>query len=497
MSEILLSLEKINKSFGGVRVLKDVSFYLKRGTVHALVGGNGAGKSTLMKIMSGIYTLDSGEIKINGELKKIHNYHEAGANGIRMIFQEMSLIPTETIMENIFLNHEIKKGIHLNKKEMSIQAAELLHNLGIDVDVDTRIEDLGVGICQLVEIAKAISVNSSILVMDEPTASLTEHEIEVLFRIIENLKQRGVGIIYISHKMKEIFQIADEVSVLRDGSIVTSRETCEFNMRTLIDQIIGTNNEKAMEWRERETAVSNDTILKVDNLSFGNKLKNATFELKGGEVLGLAGLMGSGRTEILELLAGVAKPTSGSIVLNEKNVTFKNVQSAIDKGIVLIPEDRRREGLVLMHSMKDNLILPNLKVVTKNGKISRAITASLVKSAISELMIKVDDVDSEIIRLSGGNQQKVVIAKWLKTNPKILLMDEPTAGVDIGAKVEIIEIIRKFASSGGSVILVSSELSELIAVCDRILVIRQGQIIGELLHSEIRNEEALQYAVQN
>ena len=494
--EYLLSLKDLNKSFGGLRVLKDVDFNLKKGTVHALVGGNGAGKSTLMKIMTGVYTCDSGTITMNGEVKKVSSPEDMLANGVRMIFQELSLIPTLTITENIFLNHEIKQGIHLNKKEMEKQAKALLDELEVNEDVNTQIMDLSVGVCQVVEIAKALSFNPSVLVMDEPTASLTDREIDVLFRIIDKLKAKGTTIVYISHRMKEIFTIADEITVLRDGEMVATAPASEMDMPTLIEHIIGSTAGKAMEWKDRDQPVSDEVMLSVDNLSLEGQLHNISFDLKKGEVLGLAGLMGSGRTEVLEVLAGVNKAPGASFMLEGEAIELKNVQHAIDKGIVLVPEDRRRQGLVLMHSLKENLILPNLRKVSRGLSISKLKAVEAAKEAIGKFDIKVGDIFSEINRLSGGNQQKVVIAKWLKTNPKILLMDEPTAGVDIGAKGEIIDIMRKFTSEGKSVILVSSELTELISVSDRVLVLNSGKITSELTHEEITSEEMLQLAVQ-
>jgi len=487
----------MNKSFGGIRVLNNVDFNLRKGTVHALVGGNGAGKSTLMKIMTGVYTCDSGTITLNGEEKKVNSPRDMIDSGVRMIFQEMSLIPTLTVTENIFLNHEIKIGAHLNKREMAKQAKALLEDLEIyDIDVNSKVEELSVGVCQIVEIAKALSFDPSVLVMDEPTASLTDREIDVLFKIIARLKAKGTAIVYISHRMKEIFQIADEISVLRDGFLVASTPANEMDMPTLVDHIIGSSTKKSMEWKDREHPVSDEVMLEVENLSLDGRLHDVSFKLRKGEVLGLAGLMGSGRTEVLEFLAGINRAPEATLKLEGNKLKFKNPQQAIDSGIVLVPEDRRRQGLVLMHSFKDNLILPNLKRVKRGLSISKSKSTQVSREAIGKFNIKVNDVFAEIFRISGGNQQKVVIAKWLKTDPKVLLMDEPTAGVDIGAKGEIIDIIRKFTADGKSVILVSSELAELISVSDRVLVLNNGRITNELTHDEITSEEMLQLEIQ-
>lgn len=497
MEDYILSLEDIVKSFGGVSVLDHVNFNLKRGSIHALVGGNGAGKSTLMKILMGVYTCDSGTIRINGEVAKFNSYKNAQKKGISLIFQELSLIPTLTIAENIFLNREIKKGIIIDRKEINQRTRELLEGLGIDIDVEQKVEDLTVGHCQLVEIAKALSTNASVLIMDEPTASLSDKETEILFKIIQGLKAKGVSIVYISHRMNEIFRIADEISVLRNGKIVAVKPVSKYTMKTLIQDIMGSEKNRIMEWKERDVPVSDEVLLQVKNLSLGKSLNNVSFELKKGEVLGLSGLMGSGRTEIMECLFGIRKPDSGEIKFDGTTVSFKSNNDAIDAGIVLVPEDRRRQGLVLMHALKENIILTNFKDVKKGITISNSLIKQVSEKAIKELKIVTGSISTKLINLSGGNQQKVVIAKWLNRQPKLLLLDEPTAGVDIVTKVEIIDIVRHLANQGKSVIFVSSELSEILAVCDRILVLHDGKITKEFYHKDIENEEVLQHAIQN
>lgn len=497
MEDYILSLADIVKSFGGVSVLDHVNFNLKKGSIHALVGGNGAGKSTLMKILMGVYTCDSGTIRINGTVTKFNSYKNAQKNGISLIFQELSLIPTLTIAENIFLNKEIKKGIILDKKEMNQRTRELLEGLGIDIDVEQKVVDLTVGHCQLVEIAKALSTNASVLIMDEPTASLSDKETEILFKIIQSLKSKGVSIIYISHRMNEIFRIADEISVLRNGKIVAVKPIGEYTMKTLIQDMMGSERNRIMEWKERDAPVGDEILLQIKNLSLGKSLNNISFELKKGEVLGLSGLMGSGRTEIMECLFGIQKPDSGEIKFDGVTVSFKNNSDAIDAGIVLVPEDRRRQGLVLMHALKENIILTNFKDVKKGFTISNSLIKQISDKAIKELKIVTGSISTKLINLSGGNQQKVVIAKWLNRQPKLLLLDEPTAGVDIVTKVEIIDIVRHLANQGKSVIFVSSELSEIMAVCDRILVLHDGKITKAFYHKDIENEEVLQHAIQN
>lgn len=499
MTEYAVSMTNICKGFGGVSVLKNVNFELKKGEIHALVGGNGAGKSTLMKIMTGVYSCDSGEIKINGEVKTINNAEDSKNYGIRMIFQELSLIPTMTVEENIFLNHEIKRGkkdVRLNKTEMRKKAQDLLKDLEIDVDIHKKIQDLDVGICQLVEIAKALSVDAEILIMDEPTASLTDEETKLLFKIMKRLQDKGVSIIYISHRMKEILEISDSVSILRNGQIVKTEHTSKLDLETIIRYMMGENAVNQFVYTERKVPISNETMLSVENLTWKGNENKISFEVKKGEVLGLVGLMGSGRTETLETLFGLRKQYGAKIVLDGEELQIKDPSYAISKGITLIPEDRRRLGIILMHSLLENIALPNLKSLTRGIKLNRKKCREIAEKCIGQFNIVADGTAVPVKNLSGGNQQKVVIAKWFETNPKIILMDEPTAGVDIGAKGEIVKIIRNFSEQNGSVIFVSSELSEVMAICDRVLIYKKGKIIDEMRHEDIESEEVLQNAIQ-
>lgn len=497
MMDYVLELENINKSFGGIAVLKDVDFKLKRGSTHALVGGNGAGKSTLMKILTGIYFCDSGTIKLNGQKVDISNYEDARKAGISLIFQELSLIPTLTVTENIFLNKELKNGIYLDHKLMKRKTEELLESMGIQIDVDETIENLDVGYCQLIEIAKALSENSNILVMDEPTASLSEKETEILYDIIEKLKEKGVSIVYISHRMNEIFKIADEISVLCNGKMVATKVTSEYTMELLVQDMMGNNEDNTMQWKDRTTPIGKNNILEVSNLQISSIVKDLSFEVKEGEVVGIAGLMGSGRTETLETIFGLRQKSSGKIKFDEKTINYRSNRQAINDGIALVPEDRRRQGLVLKHNLKDNMILNNLKHVQKYKMIKHNLVNATSEKAIDKFNIKTESASTFMFNLSGGNQQKVVIAKWINRNPKLLLLDEPTAGVDIGSKVEILDIIRKYVAEGGSVIFVSSELSEMMSICDRIIVLHDGIKTGEFSHSELESEEVLQLAIQN
>jgi ribose transport system ATP-binding protein len=493
----VLQLEGVSKSFGGVKALHDMHFDLRRGEVHALVGGNGAGKSTLMKILSGVYQRDSGTIKIDGQVKNIETPNDAMANGVRMVFQELSLIPTLTVMENIFLNHEeVNWRFVLDKKAMLKRTKDLLDELGIDLDPNQKVSRLSVGYCQLVEIAKSLSVQASILIMDEPTASLTAAETKLLFDIIKLLKSKGVSIIYISHRMKEIFEIADRITVLKDGRWVLTENKDDLDLGRVIDSMIGKALEKAFEWKDRARPASDEPILEVEALSQDDMVREVSFDLKKGEVLGIAGLMGSGRTELLEALFGLRRMSAGSIRIHGREVKISGIADALENKIALVPEDRRRSGLIAIHNVRDNAALPTLSRFSKLGILGKTRIAEMVQANIRDLSIKTDSAERLVSLLSGGNQQKVVIAKWLNTSPDILLLDEPTAGVDVSSKGEIIDFIRNFASTGKSVILVSSEITELLAVSDRILVLTEGKIIRELLREAIRSEEEIQIAIQ-
>lgn len=495
--DYILKMDGIDKSFSGVKVLDNVSFHLKKGQVHALVGGNGAGKSTLMKILTGVYTRDAGTIEVDGKPVNFSGYRDASNAGIRMIYQELSLIPTLTVAENIFLNQEKKKGnLFLDDRTMVASAQNLLSTFGINISPTAVVNTLGVGYCQLVEIAKALAKEAKVLVMDEPTASLSESEVVVLFDIVQRLKKDGVSIVYISHRMNEILKIADEVTVLRDGKNVITAPSSELTVQSIVNYMMGDKGQKVFGWQKRDYQGSGEILLEVDNLTINNWIKDLSFQVKKGEVLGLAGLMGSGRTEIVESLFGIRKYQKGRILIDGKEVRINNVQKAIDAGLALVPEDRRRQGLILMHSVKQNVTLPLLKDLKRKVFINDRKANLVTRESIEDLQIKTDGINKITQLLSGGNQQKIVIAKWLRRKPKLLLLDEPTAGIDIGAKGEIISIIREFADQGNSVILISSEIAELYAICDRIIVLKKGQITAEFHREDIESEEVIQHAIQ-
>lgn len=493
----IISLKNVHKSFGGVSVLNGVDFDLQKGSVHALVGQNGAGKSTMMKILTGVYTCDSGAIYIDGSKVKMNSYSDAVSHGISLIFQELSLIPTLTVAENIFLNREILEGPFLDKKSMERKAHKLLQSLDIDVDVHSRVEDLDVGVCQMIEIAKALSVNAKVLILDEPTASLSEKETAHLFTLINSLKQRGVSMIYISHRMAEIFKSCDTITVLRNGSIVTTKPTRDYSLTGLIEDMIGRKT-AALTTADEELAskCTGRPLMTVEHLNCGSRLKDVSFELREGEVLGLAGLMGSGRTEVVESLFGLNKDASGQVTINGQPYEIKGVRHAIDSGLALIPEDRRREGLVLMHSVEENLIVPIFDKLKRGLLLENKKVADIAERSISDMAIKTHSRKTPAFNLSGGNQQKIVVGKWLNSAPSVLLLDEPTAGVDVGSKREIIDKVRDFVGENRAAIFISSDILELISACDRFIVFYDGKVTATYNRSEI-TEEVLQYAIQN
>ncbi len=496
MNQYVLEMRGIEKSFG-VRVLKGVDFSLKKGEIHALVGGNGAGKSTLMKIMTGVYTKDAGDILVDGQEASIEDTHDAKRNGIGMIFQELSLVQSMTVEENIFLGAEVVERGLRKTAYMTKRSREVLEELGIDVDPKEVVGNLSVGMSQMVEIAKAMEKNAKILVLDEPTASLSDSETRQLFKMMQELQEKGVSMIYISHRMSEIMEIADSISILRDGKIVHTGRIADITMDEIIAHMMGENTGKKFDWVPRTYDQTGPDLLSVEHLKVNERIADISFHLKRGEILGFAGLMGSGRTEILETLFGLRRREGGTVMLKGEAVQMGEPGEAIRNGFALIPEDRRKKGLVLIHSVKENAILPKVAKLRKRGIfVDEKAAVEMVNDNVSKLNIVTDDIHKRINLLSGGNQQKVVIAKWMNMQPEVMMLDEPTAGVDVGAKAEIIDLIRAYADEGKGVLFVSSELAELMAVCDRIITLYDGRITGEISRSDIKAEEELQYAIQ-
>ncbi|MGG1614035.1 sugar ABC transporter ATP-binding protein [Paenibacillus sp. FSL K6-2441] len=497
MDRNVLEMKGISKAFNGVKVLQNVDFSLKKGEVHALMGGNGAGKSTLMKILTGVYNADQGEIYIDGEPVSIKSFEDAQKNKISMIFQEFSLIPTLTVSQNIFLGREAKTAAGLlDDKENERKTERLLHELGVNIKPTELVQNLGVGYWQMTEIAKALSQEAKILIMDEPTSSLTKSETEILFSFIRRLKEKDYSIIYISHRMDEIFQICDRVTVMRDGKKVTTEVIAETDMDTVIQHIVGMEFNKAFEWKERSYSTDLTPVLEVKKLTSGTKVKDVSLRVYPGEIVGIAGLMGSGRTELLRAIFGIAPIESGEILIEGKPKKIGSVRDAIEAGLALIPEDRRMQGLVLQHSVKENMILPMLSKLKKGLLLDDRKSNQISERFVRKLNIKTDGIFKQVNLLSGGNQQKIVLAKWLANEPTVLLLDEPTIGVDIGAKTEIIDIVREMADSGKGIVVVSSELPELLALSDRVIVLHEGRVKRELDRRDIQSEEELQYAIQ-
>jgi ribose transport system ATP-binding protein len=496
MSDPAIRMTGICKAFDRTVVLREVDFEVRRGEVHALAGGNGAGKSTLMKILQGVHAQDAGEILIEGRPVRLGSIAAARAAGIGMVFQEFSLVPTLTVAQNVFLNAEPKRGGLIDDRESSRRARALFADMGVTVDTDAVVGRLGTAYWQLTEIAKALAQDARVLILDEPTASLARHESEALFALIGRLKARGIAIIYISHRMDEVYRIADRITILRDGRRLFTRPLTEVTPAQVVEGIVGRKIGGELAYRARSGAHAAEPLLEVRSLSAGPRVRNVSFSVRAGEVLGLAGLMGSGRTELARALFGVDRATSGEIWIRGRRVRIARPADAMAAGMAFIPEDRRVQGLVLDHSVRENLLLPLLPQVTRQGLVRTEAATSLSRRLIERFQVKAPHPERPVRLLSGGNQQKVVIAKWLGTEPDVLLMDEPTAGVDIGTKTEIVEMIRAFADAGKAVIVISSEYPELLAVSDTILVLREGAIAATFARAEIADEAALELAVQ-
>ena len=496
MAGELVRAENINKAFSGVSALVNVSFELRPGEVHALLGENGAGKSTLMKIVSGVYTRDSGDIYINGEKITGHlTPHSAQALGIGIIHQELNLCPHLTVAENIFLNREFTARGFLNGKKQKTEAIKYLKSLNLDIDPDVQVHKLPVSKQQMVEICKTLSMDAKIIIMDEPTSALTEKEIEDLFAVIAQLKAEGRGIIYISHRLEELSRIVDRCTILRDGAYVKTLNFAETNLSEIISLMVGRN---LTEKFPRVESQKGEKILEVKNLSspHGVGVKNVSFNLYRGEILALAGLMGAGRTELVRAISGADKMSSGEIFLSGKPVQIRAPSEAIAQGLFCAPEDRRRDGLCIKMTLAENVTLPSLDMISRFGVISRPLEVAKTRESIQNLKIKTTGVDQYVRNLSGGNQQKVVAAKWLMRDAHVLVFDEPTRGIDVASKIEIYNIINDLKKKGIGVMFVSSELPEVLGISDRIVVMCNGRITAELLTKETDQEEIMKYATQ-
>ena len=488
----ILEMKNITKTFPGVKALDQVNFSLKKGEVHALLGENGAGKSTLMKVLNGIHKRDQGEIILNGEQVEFENTKEAQKAGLAIIHQELELIPDLNVAENIYLGREDRNGIFINYKKLYQKTEEVLEMLGVEIDPKAKIKDLNIGSQQMVEIAKAVSQNAEILVMDEPTSSLTNQEIEILFDLIEKLKEREIAIVYISHRLEEVFEICDRVTVLRDGQFVGEVETSETSEDQLIKMMVGRTIEDRF---PKMTFNPGEEILRVENLSVPGEIINASFSLRKGEILGVAGLMGSGRTELAKAVFGVYKEKSGDIYYRGEKLKIDSPADALDNGISYLSEDRKDEGLILGLTVADNISISVLTTILRGGTfINEAAEKELAQKYISDLNIKTPSEKQLVRNLSGGNQQKVVVSKLLSTRPEVVIFDEPTRGIDVGAKREIYNLMQELIDEGVAVLLISSELPEILNLSSRILVMHEKEIMGELDAADADQEAVMKLA---
>ncbi len=492
-NEVLLKAENIQKSFSGVSVLKKVNLEIKRGEVHALMGENGAGKSTLIKILTGIYPKDAGTIYYNGKQVEINSRQDAKNLGIAVIYQELSLIPTLSVIQNILLGQEITKVGVLDKKAMRKKVLGIMEYYGLSINPDAIVETLSIAQRQMIEILKALTFESSLIIMDEPTASLSSKESESLFSIIKTLKEKDVSILYISHRLEEVYRLADKLTVLRDGEDVAVMERGQINPTDVIKLMIGRELADTSGMGKMRP-YNEEVVLKVNNISRKGLFQGVNFDLHKGEVLGISGLVGSGRTEILRAIYGADKLDSGEILFNGRKVSSSIIKN-IKAGFGMIPEDRRNQGFIPLLSITRNVAITNYDMLT-HGKfvVKKSRELTMCKEAINQLNIRPGNPEIHAGNLSGGNQQKVVVGKWLRRDLKILLIDEPTAGIDVGVKEEIYNIIEKLASKGVAVIIVTSDLQELLRVSHRIIVLRHGKIIKEFNKGAVSQEDVLKAA---
>ncbi|PKM51983.1 MAG: D-xylose ABC transporter ATP-binding protein [Firmicutes bacterium HGW-Firmicutes-7] len=494
-SEFILEMSQISKTFPGVKALQEVQLNVRKGTVHSLMGENGAGKSTLMKILIGIHPADSGgQILFKGNPVTIHSTNDALGMGISMIHQELSPVPFMTISENIFLGRESTygKSFWVNDKEMNQRTEELLNQLEISLDPKMLMKDLSIANTQMVEIAKAISYNSELIIMDEPTSAITEKEVKHLFKIIRGLKDKGVSIIYISHKMDEIFKISDDITIFRDGQYIGTKHVDELDTNKLISMMVG---RELKEMFPKEHAEIGDILLEAKNLSRKGFFSNISFNVRKGEILGFAGLMGAGRTEVMESIFGITKLDEGEIFIHGNKVNIRHPKDAIGHKMALLTEDRKLTGCFLPLSVRDNIAIASMDKYTTSGFINpKKINTECAEASI-KLNVKTPSMEQLIKNLSGGNQQKVLVARWLQTDPEILIVDEPTRGIDVGAKAEIHRLLCQLAKAGKAVIMISSELPEVLGMSDRVVVMHNGKITGEVKRDEATQERVMELAI--
>ena len=487
-TDVILSIEHIEKSFPGVKALDDVSIEVRRGTVHGIVGENGAGKSTLMKILSGVYTKDAGTVIFDGEKIEHTTPVESLNRGLSIIYQEFNLVNTMSVGENIFLGRfkEMNgmRGTHA-------KARELLDSIGSTIDTYTMVGELSAAEKQMVEITKALSFNSKLIIMDEPSSSLTSDELKSLFKIIGDLKRSGVSIIYISHKLDEIFELCDTVTIMRDGHMIDSKPVEELTRGEMIAKMVGRTIEN--EYPERPHCVG-ETLMEVRSVNT-RKLHDVSFELKKGEILGLVGLVGAGRTEIVRAICGADKVRGHEVIIDGKKMRIKNPADAKNAGIGLLPEDRKLQGLVLPFSVQSNITMASLERICKGGFINASEEKNIANRQIENLSVKTPSAQTKVVSLSGGNQQKCIVGRWLEINPQILILDEPTRGIDVGTKYEIYVLMKNIVENGGSIIMISSELPEVLNMSNRVLTICEGRITGEFNPEEVSAQVIMDAAI--
>ncbi|MDO4633367.1 MAG: sugar ABC transporter ATP-binding protein [Eubacteriales bacterium] len=494
MGEVIVSMRQICKEFPGVKALDNVDFELRSGEVMALLGENGAGKSTLMKILSGVYTRDSGELELFGKEYGDLTPKQAQEIGVAIIHQELNMCRHLNVAENMFLGREKVNGIILSAREMEAEAKKILDDLKIDISPTQIVGDLPVSKQQMVEIAKALSINAKVLIMDEPTSALTAKEITDLFRIIHKLKDEGHGIVYISHRLEELAQIVDRVTIMRDGKFVSKAEFADLTMDKIIADMVG---REIKEKFPRVSCEKGKTVFEVKHLNAGHQVRDISFSVSEGEIVGFAGLMGAGRTEMTRAIFGVDERESGEFFLDGRQIELKDPEDAIRKGVVLAPEDRKKDGLCVKLSIRENLALPNLDLICDRlGVIRKKKEDELCEKAVKNLRIKTPNVEIDANNLSGGNQQKVVVGKWLARNSRVVIFDEPTRGIDVGAKVEIYHLMNNLKKQGIAVIFVSSEMPEVMGIADRIITMCDGRITGELTSEEATQEKILTLATR-
>ena len=494
MSDYILELKKITKSFSGVEVLHEVSFSLRPGEVHALLGENGAGKSTLVKVITGVHRPDSGEIYLNDALVHFSDTHESRQAGIAAIYQELTLFPDLDVAENIFVGRQpVTRGGRVDWHKLYAEAGKLLEALGVHLDLKQKARSLSIAQQQMVEIARAFSINARILIMDEPTSSLTLNEVADLFRLVRRLRADGTAIIFISHRLEELFEIADRVTVLRDGSYVDTRLMKDVTRDDLIRMMVGRTITNLF---PKQNVQAGDVVLQVEQLTRAGAFQDVSFELRRGEILGMAGLVGAGRTNVARAIFGVEPPTNGMIQVEGRAVSITSPQQAIELGLAYVPEDRQLHGLIPAMHITSNISLPMLQQYSRLGWLQDRTERKSAHEAACQMEVRANNIWQQARELSGGTQQKVVLAKWLSTRPRILILDEPTRGIDVGTKAAVHALMSKLAAEGMAILMISSELPEILGMSDRVLVMREGFVTGHFTRADATQEKIIAAATQ-